>query len=91
MEKKKAPLGAFSFATMVGRVGFEPTMRFPWWIMSPLPATNTASGPTQDKHYTRSNTHSGQNYVHCFGASLCSGKFAESSTTEKHFPLLNTP
>ena len=28
---------------MVGRVGFEPTMLFRDWIMSPGPATNTAS------------------------------------------------
>ena len=31
---------------MVGRVGFEPTMFFRRRIMSPLPATNTASGPS---------------------------------------------
>ena len=30
---------------MVGRVGFEPTMSFRRRIMSPLPATSTASGP----------------------------------------------
>ena len=30
---------------MVGRVGFEPTMLSRDWIMSPGPATNTASGP----------------------------------------------
>ena len=30
---------------MVGRVGFEPTTLFRDWIMSPGPATNTASIP----------------------------------------------
>jgi hypothetical protein len=30
---------------LVGRVGFEPTTGFLRRIMSPLPATNTASGP----------------------------------------------
>ena len=32
---------------MVGRVGFEPTVSFRRRIMSPLPATNTASGPAK--------------------------------------------
>lgn len=32
---------------LVGRVGFEPTTSFRRRIMSPLPATNTASGPTK--------------------------------------------
>lgn len=31
---------------MVGRVGFEPTVDSRRWIMSPVPATNTASGPS---------------------------------------------
>ena len=31
---------------MVGRVGFEPTTLFRDWIMSPGPATNTASIPS---------------------------------------------
>ncbi len=30
---------------MVGRVGFEPTVDFRRWIMSPVPATITASDP----------------------------------------------
>ena len=32
---------------MVGRVGFEPTVSFRRRIMSPLPATSTASGPVK--------------------------------------------
>jgi hypothetical protein len=35
----------FAEGFVVGRVGFEPTTGFLRRIMSPLPATNTASGP----------------------------------------------
>lgn len=34
---------------MVGRVGFEPTVSFRRRIMSPLPATSTASGPVKQE------------------------------------------
>ena len=34
---------------MVGRVGFEPTVSFRRRIMSPLPATSTASGPEKQE------------------------------------------
>lgn len=40
---------------MVGREGLEPTMSFRWSIMSRLPATNTASGPTKQQLYTTVN------------------------------------
>lgn len=41
----------FCFKFLVGRVGFEPTTLFRDWIMSPGPATNTASIPTYLLYY----------------------------------------